>query len=98
MILEVIIEQFSKIVVKVFSLGKFIKFVFDQGIVYIDLIGDQAQVMNEDKEVDCVIIISIEMFDGIWKGDINVMFVVMIGKVKIKGDMGLAMKLFLLIF
>ena len=41
----------------------------------------------------CVITTSIETLDGIRKGDINAMSAVMTGKVKIKGDMGLAMKL-----
>lgn len=93
MTLEAITEQFSKTAANAPSLGKSIKFVFDQGIVHIDLTGDQAQVTNEDKEADCVITTSIETLDGIRKGDINAMSAVMTGKVKIKGDMGLAMKL-----
>ncbi len=93
MTLETITEQFSKTAAKAPSLGKSIKFVFDQGIVHIDLTGEQAQVTNEDKAADCVITTSIETLDGIRKGDINAMSAVMTGKVKIKGDMGLAMKL-----
>lgn len=93
MTLENITEQFSKTASKAPSLGKSIKFVFEQGIVHIDLTGEQALVTNEDKAADCTITTSIETLDGIRKGDINAMSAVMTGKVKIKGDMGLAMKL-----
>lgn len=93
MTLATITEQFSKTAGKAPNLGKSIKFVLDQGIVHIDLTGDEAQVTNEDKEADCVITTSIETIEGIRKGNINAMSAVMTGKVKIKGDMGLAMKL-----
>lgn len=93
MTLEQITEQFSKTAGKAPQMGKAIKFVFEQGIVHIDLHGEEAQVTNEDKEADCVITTSIETIEGIRKGDINAMSAVMTGKVKIKGDMGLAMKL-----
>ncbi|TXB61747.1 SCP2 sterol-binding domain-containing protein [Phaeodactylibacter luteus] len=93
MTLADITAQFNKTAAKAPSLGKSIKFMFDQGPVHIDLTGDEAVVTNEDKEADCTIITSLETLDGIRKGDINAMSAVMTGKVKIKGDMGLAMKL-----
>lgn len=93
MTLATITEQFSKTAGQAPNLGKSIKFVLDQGIVHIDLTGDEAKVTNEDKEADCVITTSIETIEGIRKGNINAMSAVMTGKVKIKGDMGLAMKL-----
>lgn len=48
-------------------------------------------VLNED--VDCLIIVSLENFMVLVKGEFNLMMVMMIGKVKIKGDMGVVMKL-----
>ena len=54
---------------------------------------DNATVSNEDKEADCTISTTIETLEGIRSGDINPMMAVMGGKVKIKGDMALAMQL-----
>jgi len=93
MTLESITEQFQKTAGKAPQMGKSIKFVLEQGIVHIDLSGEEAQVTNDDKPADCTITTSIETIDGIRKGDINAMSAVMTGKVKIKGDMSLAMKL-----
>ncbi len=75
------------------SLGKSIKLVLDEGVVHIDLTGDQPQITNEDKDADTTVTTSIATLDGLRKGDINPMMAMMSGKVKIKGDMGLAMKL-----
>ena len=93
MTLEDITAQFSKIAAAAPSLGKSIKFVFEQGPIHIDLTQDEAVVSNEDKEADCTIKTSIETLDGIRKGEINAMNAMFTGKLKIKGDMGLAMKL-----
>jgi putative sterol carrier protein len=93
MTLAEITAQFAKTAAKAPSQGKSIKFVFEQGVVYVDLTGNQSYVSNEDKEADCVITTSIETLEGIRKGDVNPMMAVMSGKVKIKGDMALAMKL-----
>ena len=46
---------------------------------------------NED--ADCLIIVSPENFMALVKGELNPMMAMMTGKVKIKGDMGVAMKL-----
>lgn len=75
------------------TLGKSLKFQFDEGIVYLDLTGEEAVITNDDKEADTTIITSLETLDGLRKGKVNPMMAVMSGKVKIKGDMGLAMKL-----
>ncbi|MEM6396533.1 MAG: SCP2 sterol-binding domain-containing protein [Bacteroidota bacterium] len=75
------------------NLGKSIKLNLDEGVVHIDLTADEPKVTNEDKEADTVITTTIENLDKLRKGDLNPMAAVMTGKVKIKGDMGLAMKL-----
>lgn len=93
MTLEDITAQFSKIAAATPSFGKTIKFVFEQGAVHIDMTQEEAIVSNEDKEADCTIKTSIETLDGIRKGEINAMNAMFKGKLKIKGDMGLAMKL-----
>ncbi len=75
-------------------IGGILKFDFgDDGIVHLDGSGDANLVSNDDKEADCVISTSTETFQKMMAGEINGMMAVMSGKVKIKGDMGLAMKL-----
>ncbi|MEL6391405.1 MAG: SCP2 sterol-binding domain-containing protein [Bacteroidota bacterium] len=75
------------------NMGKSIKLKLDEGVVHIDMTADEAQVTNEDKDADTTITTSIENLDKLRKGELNPMAAVMTGKVKIKGDMGLAMKL-----
>jgi len=93
MTLEDITEGFREQAAKAPSLGKTLKFELDEGPVYLDLTGDAAQVSNDDKEADCTISMSTENLMKLREGKLNPMMAVMTGKVKIKGDMGLAMKL-----
>lgn len=74
-------------------LGATFKFVLDDHPIYIDGTGESNIVSEEDKDADCVIITSAETLSKMKSGDLNPMMAVMSGKVKIKGDMGLAMKL-----
>ncbi len=73
--------------------GKSIKLQLDEGPIFIDMTGDQAMVSEEDKEADTVITTTVDVLDQLRTGKLNPMMAMMSGKVKIKGDMGLAMKL-----
>lgn len=75
------------------NLGKKLKLQLDEGVVMIDMTADEAVVSNEDGEADTTIKTSIETLDKLRKGDVNPMMAMMTGKLKISGDMGLAMKL-----
>lgn len=75
------------------NVGKTLKLVLDEGVVVIDMTEDQAKVSNEDQEADTTITTSIETLGKLRSGDLNPMMAMMTGKVKVKGDMGLAMKL-----
>lgn len=93
MTIEEVTEKFRASAENMPSLGKTLKFQFPEGNVYVDLTGEEAQVSNEDKEADTTIITTLETLDGLRKGTVNPMMAMMSGKVKIKGDMALAMKL-----
>lgn len=93
MTIEEITEQFRAQAAKAPAMDKTLKFVFDEGIVFIDLTGDTPQINNEDREADCTITTKLATLDALRKGELNPMMAVMSGKVKIKGDMGVAMKL-----
>jgi putative sterol carrier protein len=45
------------------------------------------------KDADCTVNVSLEDFKQLLSGDLNPMAAVMSGKVRINGDMGVAMKL-----
>jgi len=75
------------------NMGKSIKLQLDEGVIYIDMTGDEAKVTNEDKEADTVITTTVDVIDQLRTGKLNPMMAMMGGKVKVKGDMGLAMKL-----
>ena len=74
-------------------LGATLKFAIDDQCIYLDGTGDENVVNNEDKDADCMILTTIETFQKLLAGDINPMMAVMTGKIKIKGDMSIAMKL-----
>ncbi|MBC8111700.1 MAG: SCP2 sterol-binding domain-containing protein [Verrucomicrobia bacterium] len=70
--------------------GSSLKFVFPEGNVHIDNTG---KVSNGEQEADCSLLTSLEDLEKIMAGDLNPMQAVMFGKLKIKGDMSVAMKL-----
>lgn len=74
------------------AIGGTLKFVIDDLIVFVDGTGNGNEVSQSDKEADCTIITSAATLLELQSGDLNPMMAVMGGKVKIAGDMGLAMK------
>lgn len=74
-------------------LKKTLKFSFEDGQLYIDGTGDKNVLSMEDKEADCQINMGFQDFVALTKGELNPMTALMTGKIKIKGDMGVAMKL-----
>ncbi len=74
-------------------IGATIKFEVDDHIVFIDGTGDSNVVSQANDDADCTITTSVDTLMKLQSGDLNPMMAVMGGKIKIKGDMGLAMKL-----
>lgn len=74
------------------AIGGTLKFVIDELIVYVDGSGNNNVVSQSDEEADCTIITSADVLMELQSGDLNPMMAVMGGKIKIAGDMGLAMK------
>jgi len=75
------------------AIGSTLKFDFNDQQIYIDGKGASNQVSHQDHEADCSIKLSMEHFKSLLSGNLNPMGAVMSGKIKIDGDMGVAMKL-----
>ncbi len=88
--LEEITDRFKTAVGADSGLGKSVKFdLKGEGFVFID----GGTVSNEDKPADCTIIVSKEDFEKMGDGTLDPTMAFMQGKLKINGDMSVAMKL-----
>ena len=65
----------------------------DDGVVFVDSTLDPPEISNEDKESDVTLATSLDTFEKIVAGQQDPTIAYMMGKLKIKGSMGLAMKL-----
>ena len=74
-------------------LGASLKFELGDMAIHIDGKGSTNIVTLSHAEADCTISTDPETFTKLRNGEINPMMAVMSGLIKIKGDMGVAMKL-----
>lgn len=75
------------------SLNATAKLVTDKGVIYIDAKQSPAVVSNDDKDADCEIQVTMDNLVKMGTGELNSMMAFMGGKLKVKGDMGVAMKM-----
>ena len=76
------------------GLNKSVKFDFsDDGVVRVDDTQTPAVVDNQDVPTDCTVKVSKDDFEKIAAGDMNAQMAFMQGKLKIDGDMSVAMQL-----
>ena len=88
--LEEITERMREAVGSDSGLGKSVKFDFGgDGIVRID----GGTVDNQDLPADCTIQVSKSDFEAMGRGELDPTMAFMSGKLKIQGDMSVAMKL-----
>jgi len=74
--------------------GKKVKIdLMGDGYIFIDGATTPPTVSNEDNEADVTLVINDENFEGLLDGSLNPQMAFMMGKLKIEGDMGLALKL-----
>ncbi len=76
------------------QLGAKIKFDFgDEGVIFIDGTQNPAVMSNEDEAADTTFSCSLDLFQKIADGTQDATMAFMMGKLKIQGSMGHAMKL-----
>jgi putative sterol carrier protein len=94
MSIETVTSRIKEKLTQAAGLKAKVKFDFGaDGLVYVDTTQTPPLISNEDSDADTTLVCSITTFEGILAGtqDPNIAF--MMGKLKIKGSMGLAMKL-----
>ena len=88
--LEEVTDNFKTAVGADSGLGKTVKFdIKDMGFIHID----GGSVTNDDKPADCTIQMSKDDFEKLSAGQLDPTMAFMQGKLKINGDMSVAMKL-----
>ena len=76
------------------GLNATLKFDFGgDGVVFVDAKTVPNVVSNEDEDADCTITITRDNFLALSKGELDPTTAFMMGKLKIAGNMGIAMKL-----
>jgi putative sterol carrier protein len=76
------------------GLNATVKFDFgDDGVIYLDGTTEPMTVSNEDKDAQCTLRLSLDDYKAMGKGELDAMTAFMMGKLKVTGDMGVAMKL-----
>jgi putative sterol carrier protein len=65
----------------------------DDGTIMIDGTASPASVSNEDGDADVTISTAMDVFDGILNGSQNAQMAFMTGKLKVDGNMAVAMKM-----
>jgi acyl-CoA dehydrogenase len=93
MAFETILANLTASAAKAPALGKSLKFDFGGNKIVVDGTGDTNVVTTEDKEADCTVAVSEEDLFGMMNGTVNPMMAFMSGKVKVHGEMGVAMKM-----
>ena len=94
MSLQTVIDGLKQKIGEDCGLAASIKFDFgDQGIVILDATQVPNLVSTTDANTDCTMIISLENFMALAEGSLDGASAFMSGKLKIQGDMSIAMKL-----
>jgi putative sterol carrier protein len=76
------------------GLGAVLKFdLGDDGVIVLDGVGDPNTVSNDDRDADCTVGVALDDLTAMIGGELDPMAAFSLGKLRIDGDMGVAMKL-----
>ena len=91
--IEKIRQELAEKVKAIGPLGKKLKFRLDDEVILIDGSGENNAVTDHDEDADCTISMSKETYLKLQRKEIKPMVATLTGKLKVKGDIGLAQKL-----
>ncbi|GIV23529.1 MAG: SCP2 sterol-binding domain-containing protein [Bacteroidia bacterium] len=92
MTLEEIVQAIQARVQQAGDLRGIVKFVIDgTKVVHVDATQRPVQITTEDKPADCTIRLSGDTFQDLISGKGSAMTAFMFGKIKVEGNMGIAM-------
>jgi len=76
------------------DLGATLKFdCGDDGVIVIDGASTPSTVDNNDRDTDCTITLTVDSLSEMMRGELNPTTAFMTGRIKVSGDMGVALKL-----
>lgn len=91
--IEQIRAELAEKVPRIDPLGKTLKFVLDGDVMLVDGRGDANVLTDDDIDADCTITMSKATYVKLQEGKIKPLIATLTGKLKVKGDLGLARKL-----
>ena len=86
-------RELAENVKKIPPIGKKLKFNLDNEFIVIDGSGDENVMRDIDEDANCTITMSIDTYLKLQRKEIKPMIATLTGKLKVKGDIGLAQKL-----
>ncbi len=93
MSIENILTTLTNMAKNAAPLGSTLKLNFGDSQIVIDGTSGENKISSEDAEAACTVDIDLADFNAMLSGDLNPMSAFMGGKMKVSGDMGVAMKL-----
>jgi len=86
-------DELSRKVKAIDPIGKKLKFNIDGEFMLIDGSGSVNEMRDQDEEADCTVTMSKETYLKLQRKEIKPLIATLKGKLKVKGDLGLAKKL-----
>ncbi len=86
-------NELAENVKKIAPIGKKLKFQLDDDVLVIDGSGTENTLSEEDVDADCTVTMSKDTYFKLQQKKMKPMMATLKGKLKVKGDLGLARKL-----
>jgi len=86
-------KELTENVKKIAPLGKKLKFKLDDDFILIDGTSGSNIISDQDVDANCTITMTKETYGKLQRKEIKPMIATLTGKIKVKGDIGLAQKL-----